>query len=230
MENFFQRFETIEIREFVQPRVVTDDNSLVRFDQLGNEYSDAAVAASDISLSDWLQLVAADSESLGWFDPDTDLANMLLKENQTAWAQIAMQWQLGSNLEFDSGTAIERLSLKYWADDGKYAGEGQSGPNITMTVLGPPLDFSPYLPSPSLNRCGAAWRLLPAAGQLGGGQATAHQLRHLHLQRTVRPQHQRRDADRTRRPHLPRRRRGGHRAALHPAARAYHLCSAAARR
>jgi hypothetical protein len=104
--------------------VVTDDNSLTRFDRQGLEYSSVAVDASDAALTAWLSLVAADSEALGWFDPDTSLAAMLLKENQTDWAAASMQWHLASNLEFDTGAAVETLSLKYWADDGKYAGEG----------------------------------------------------------------------------------------------------------
>ncbi len=101
----------------------TNDNSLVVYDRNGNKVSDTSLTAYENAYANLISGI----NNTGTVQKSVRQAVQDL--NPSYLLDDMMVWQLTTNMEFNTGGAIEQLSSKYWEDDLAFPGKDKLFPN-----------------------------------------------------------------------------------------------------
>ncbi len=104
----------------------TDDESLIVYDENGNEIDDATL---DTYYDDYNTLLE-EIENYASGLQDDETVKTAIENIEPSWlSDLIMIYQLTSYMEFDSGGDITELSAKYWQNDKKFPGKDVLFPN-----------------------------------------------------------------------------------------------------
>lgn len=99
---------------------VTDDDNVIVYDRTGNPLADRVLERGEGEYEKLFDAIAALAEDL---DSDISIAEAIRRINPNALNDLLMRYQLGAYLEFDTGSAIEKLSTLTWDNDEAFPGQ-----------------------------------------------------------------------------------------------------------